>query len=174
MDDTFWTFSKAVYGECGVSDECLALQEQCGLDVNLVLFCAYAGAVHGISLTEDDITTAQREVAPWQEEVVKARRAARRNLKPFESKSACPFATRAEQLRNRIKAAEIESEHIEQCMLEAALQTKITTSPRHPPQVALARNLRLMLSLSRLGRKQRVGTSATDCLRVAALKHASP
>jgi uncharacterized protein (TIGR02444 family) len=172
MDDAFWTFSNAVYGEYGVRDECLALQEQCGLDVNLVLFCAYAGAVHGISLTENEITAAQEEVAPWHEEVVKPLRAARRNLKPFELKSAWPFAAQAARLRNQVKTVEIESEHIEQCMLETILQTRITTSPRHPPHVALARNLRLMLSISRVGWRERDGASATDCLRMAALKHA--
>ena len=84
MTKSFWNFSIAVYSERGVQNECLHLQEQFGLDVNIVLFCAFAGAVHGICLTEDDIVRAQKEVTGWQEDVVKPLRAARRNLKQIE------------------------------------------------------------------------------------------
>src|SRR5258708_33402993 len=34
----FWRFSLKFYGQSGVSDACIALQDGCGIDVNLLLF----------------------------------------------------------------------------------------------------------------------------------------
>ena len=39
----FWQFSGAVYAHPGVAEACLDLQDRHGLDVNLLLFCAWAG-----------------------------------------------------------------------------------------------------------------------------------
>ena len=41
MASPFWNFSVAVYSSDAVQDECLTLQDQFGLDVNLVLLCAF-------------------------------------------------------------------------------------------------------------------------------------
>ena len=44
MNDTptattpFWRFSLTYYGQPGVSDACIALQDGCGVDVNLLLY----------------------------------------------------------------------------------------------------------------------------------------
>ena len=71
MSSPFWNFSLAVYGASAVQDECLHLQDQFGLDVNLVLLCAFLGAVHGAALTSDDIAAARQETGPWHEDIVK-------------------------------------------------------------------------------------------------------
>ena len=42
-DNEFWRFSLAIYKPPDVAAECLALQEAVGLDVNLLLFCAWLG-----------------------------------------------------------------------------------------------------------------------------------
>ena len=55
MSQPFWNFSIAIYSASAVQDECLNLQDQFGLDVNLVLLCAFLGAVHGVALISDDI-----------------------------------------------------------------------------------------------------------------------
>jgi len=81
MSQPFWNFSLAVYGASAVQDECLSLQDQFGLDVNLVLFCAFVGAVHGVALTCGDVAAARQEVAQWHDDIVRPLRAARRNLK---------------------------------------------------------------------------------------------
>ena len=77
MGSPFWNFSIAVYGASAVQDECLDLQDQFGLDVNLILLCAFLGAGHGVALTSDDIASARQEVGQWNEDIVKpaARRA---------------------------------------------------------------------------------------------------
>ena len=39
----FWRFSLRVYRAAGVQQACLALQEDCGADVNLLLLCGWQG-----------------------------------------------------------------------------------------------------------------------------------
>ena len=41
MHDDFWTFSGALYARPGVKDACLALQDDHGADVNMILFCLW-------------------------------------------------------------------------------------------------------------------------------------
>ena len=52
MDSPLWRFSLAVYADATVRQECLELQDEYGVDINLVLFCAFAGAVHGVVLSD--------------------------------------------------------------------------------------------------------------------------
>src|SRR3974377_2490761 len=53
MSQSLWNFSLAAYANKAVQDECLALQDEFGLDVNLILLCSYLGAVHGVTLTAE-------------------------------------------------------------------------------------------------------------------------
>src|ERR1019366_9679259 len=76
MGSPFWNFSLAVYGANAVEDECLKLQDQFGLDVNLLLLSAFLGAGHGVALTSDDISSARQEVRHWHEQIVCTPRAA--------------------------------------------------------------------------------------------------
>ena len=39
----FWRFSLATYRKPGVADACLALQDGCGVDVNVLLFVTWLG-----------------------------------------------------------------------------------------------------------------------------------
>ncbi len=41
MGSQFWGFSLAVYGADAVEPECLTMQDEFGLDVNLILLCAF-------------------------------------------------------------------------------------------------------------------------------------
>jgi uncharacterized protein (TIGR02444 family) len=110
-DNEFWRFSLAVYGRAGVADECLALQDAIGADVNLLLFCAWAG-VRTIVLSRDDIEQAMRLVVAWQDNVVRPLRGVRQNMKALESEAT-------EGFRARVKSLEIEAEQIEQAILFA-------------------------------------------------------
>ncbi len=42
-DNDFRCFSLAVYEQAEVAQECLQLQQAIGIDVNLLLFCAWVG-----------------------------------------------------------------------------------------------------------------------------------
>ncbi len=150
MDSPFWNFSVAVYGAGGVEGECLGLQDQFGIDVNLVLFCAFLGAVHGIALTPDEIAAARQEVGPWHQDVVGTLRAARRRLKTIELRDA-DTARAAAELRTRVKAAELESERVEQAVLERWAAARLATWPRGNPRDAVTANLQALLTTYGIG-----------------------
>lgn len=142
----FWTFSLAVYAEAGVQMECLALQDGYGIDVNILLFCAYVGAAHGAVLADAELLQAVDHVASWQKEVVAKLRGARRALKPFASHPS-PIAASATPLREQVKTSELEAEHIEQMMLETWGATRLDLWPRVEPDAAVAANVATLLAL---------------------------
>ena len=143
MSSKFWGFSLAVYGAEAVEPECLALQDRFGVDINLLLLCAFLGAVRGITLTADDVAAARAEVASWHDDIVRSLRAARRRLKTVTLPDA-RIAEAAAQLRTRVKAAELESEYIEQLLLERWAETRFGASPRGDSREAVAANVALL------------------------------
>lgn len=117
LETPFWAFSLAVYAGDGVAEECLGLQERLGLDVNLLLFAAYMGAVEGIRLEAKDVSAASAAVAAWHDEIVRPMRVARRALKPPSEDATNPLHAANATLRLQVKRTELESEKIEQAML---------------------------------------------------------
>lgn len=112
----FWAFSIAVYERDGVAEACLALQERHDLDVNVLLFCCWAGS-RGQSLDSDEIARLIETVSPWRDDVVRPLRDVRRWLK---TQSLAPAAT-VEPLRERVKADELKAEAIQQWLLAQAV-----------------------------------------------------
>ena len=168
MGSPFWNFSLAVYGVSAVQDECLDLQDQFGLDVNLVLLCAFLGAVHGVALTSEDIASARRKAGPWHEDIVKTLRVARRRLKTIELKDA-EAAKAAAQLRSQVKAAELESERIEQAMLEQWAAARLAAWPRGNARDAVPANLQALLAAYGIGPERLIAAHAMKHLIAAAL-----
>lgn len=109
-------FALSLYGREGVSQACLLLQEEAGVDVNILLFAAYMGAACGTPLDGATVTEARTRLGPWHREIVKPLRIIRRRLKdgPYPAPDA-----RTDKLRDKIKAIEIESELIELDSLDA-------------------------------------------------------
>ncbi|MGH6684484.1 MAG: TIGR02444 family protein [Pseudolabrys sp.] len=167
MDSPFWDFSVAVYGAHGVQDECLTLQDQFGIDVNLLLFCAFAGAVHGAALTADDIVSARREVDAWHKDIVGRLRAVRRRLKTIELHDA--IAKAVADLRNQVKAAELESERIEQVMLQQWAAARLATRPRGNKGDIVLANLQALLAGYSLGPDRPAAADIMKNLIAAAL-----
>jgi uncharacterized protein (TIGR02444 family) len=170
MASPFWNFSIAVYGASAVQDECLALQDQFGLDVNLVLLCAFAGAVHGVALTPNDIASARALVGPWHKGIVSSLRTARRHLKTIETPSA-GAAKAAADLRTQVKAAELESERIEQMMLEQWAGARLASRPHGDPRETVPANLHALLAGYGVGPERITATQAMPHLIAAALAH---
>jgi uncharacterized protein (TIGR02444 family) len=168
MTSPFWDFSIAVYGADGVADECLALQDQFSLDVNLLLLCAFVGARYGIALTADDIAAARAEVEPWHKGIVNTLRDARRALKPVGLQDTDAGKAAAE-LRTRVKAAELESERIEQVMLEQWSGSRLASRPRGEPRVAVPANLQALLAVYGISPEQVTAAVALRHLIAAAL-----
>jgi len=167
MSLSFWNFSIDVYRAPAVQEECLAVQEQFGLDVNLVLLCAYLGAERSIDLTADDVAAAQRLVGQWHEDVVRTLRAARRNLKTIDPGQ--DVADAASELRTKVKAAELEAERIEQAMLESWADARLAGRPRAEPGDAVRANLQTLLAACGIGPERLTVAKAMRHIIAAAL-----
>ncbi len=125
-DNDFWRFSLRVYEQEGVAEECLALQERHGVNVNLLLFCAWIGT-QAITLDRNDIEAAAHVIVHWDAMVVRPLRIARREMKADPE-----MAT----VRARAKALEIEAEQIEQAMLFAHARSIGSASAHHGDAIA--------------------------------------
>jgi len=129
----FLQFSIAVYGESTVSDACLWLQDEFGIDVNFLLFVLFCGH-RGYAITVDDIERLENHLRPWRENVVRPMRRVRRWLKQQTN-----YAD-VDTIRQPLLALEIECEKRQQRMMESLL------SPQGAPsgQVAAANAVRYL------------------------------
>jgi uncharacterized protein (TIGR02444 family) len=114
LEGPHWAFALRLYGQPGVAEACLLLQDRLGVDVDVLLLAMYAAKQRGIELDHCDLQAMDAAVAPWREEIVVALRAIRRRMKtgpePAPSEST-------ERLRAEIKAAELHAEQIELAVL---------------------------------------------------------
>jgi uncharacterized protein (TIGR02444 family) len=114
----FWRFSLGFYRRAGVGDACIALQDQCGVDVNLLLFLLWLGrAKRQLSLGE--LCAIEEKSRSWSRAVVLPLRTVRRTLK---GGTELVMGTQAEVFRTKIKAIELEAERLEQEALFAFAQ----------------------------------------------------
>jgi uncharacterized protein (TIGR02444 family) len=105
---SFWRYSLRAWRAPAVAGTCLALQDRCGADVNLLLFCCWNGRA-GRRLGARELRSALAAVARWQEEVVRPLRRARRAIAKDDRG--------LRRLRRRIAAAELAAERVEQELL---------------------------------------------------------
>jgi len=112
----FWTFTLAVYQKEGVSPACIALQDRLGLDVNFLLLCLYAGS-RSRALAADDFARVEERVAPWRKNVIHPLRGVRRWLREQQLLEKAP----SDQLRRGVLGHEIESEGVQQRLMEAGV-----------------------------------------------------
>jgi uncharacterized protein (TIGR02444 family) len=138
-DNEFWRFSLAVYKPADVAAECLALQEAVGLDVNLLLFCAWLGT-RAIVLSRGDIEAASRVVAGWHTSVVRPLRGVRRHI-------TTQYGDVYEDLRSRVKDTELQAEQVEQAMLFSYAQGIQSSSDGTDRRDAVAKNVNEYISM---------------------------
>src|SRR6516162_1506161 len=100
-----WRFSLRFYRQPGVADACIALQDGCGVDVNILLFFLWLATVRRC-VSRDVAQAVCATAAPWRDDVVAPLRAVRRRLKDG---SALVEHGAAERFRTAIKAVELES-----------------------------------------------------------------
>ncbi|MFW6027605.1 MAG: TIGR02444 family protein [bacterium] len=112
--ERFWRFSLHFYGLPDVREACLALQDEGGLNVNLVLWCCWQAA-QGRALAASEIEAAAARIDGWSGAVTQPLRALRRRVKAGAEENLAPQA-RA-HLYERLKAAELESEKVEQALI---------------------------------------------------------
>ncbi len=126
----FWRFSLGFYRQPGVADACIALQDENGVDVNVLMFFLWF-ATQQKEITPDHARAVWEQAALWRDHVVAPLRSVRRKLK-----EGVPLVERdtAEFFRTRIKAVELESERLEQEALFAmAPSIKTVAAPSVEP-----------------------------------------
>jgi uncharacterized protein (TIGR02444 family) len=111
----FWRFSLKFYRQDGVSDACIALQDGCGIDVNLLLFLFWL-AGDGRQLSADEVKKLDDQVRSWRELTIIPIRDTRRKLK---GAATLVEPGKQEALRNKVKAVELEAERLQQEALYA-------------------------------------------------------
>jgi uncharacterized protein (TIGR02444 family) len=140
-DNPFWSFSLDVYAAPGVAAECLALQRELDVDVNMLLFCAWLGAVHGSVLSAERIGFFQDIVRPWQEEVVKPLRGVRDTLKSRADFVEADIGA----LRSQVLSVELGAERIEQAMLYRAVLQNMPAAAAQSADAAMRANILMYL-----------------------------
>jgi uncharacterized protein (TIGR02444 family) len=106
----FWRFSLHFYKQAGVSDACIKLQDDCGVDVNLLLYLFWL-ASDGRQLTADEVKNLDGKVKSWRELTIIPIRDTRRKLK---GAATLLDPKRQEAFRDKVKAIELEAERLQQ------------------------------------------------------------
>lgn len=95
----FWQYSLQLYARDGVEALCLRLQEQCGVNVNILLWACWL-AQQGRPLSDAHLQHAITLIAPYQCDYIEPLRKMRNVLK----------SSMQQALREKILAAELEAE----------------------------------------------------------------
>ena len=115
----FWRFSLRFYRLAGVADACIALQDEYGVDVNLLMFLLWR-ADEGSLLSADEVRSLDDKVRDWRNHAVIPIRNIRRKLK---SARTLIEPGQQEAFRTKIKAIELEAERLQQHALFAFSQS---------------------------------------------------
>jgi uncharacterized protein (TIGR02444 family) len=135
--DGFWDFSLRLYARPEVPPACLALQDDGGADVNLVLFLLYL-ADSGRMLDDAAIAALDEATRGWREQVVKPLRGVRRLLKDdigaFAAEATAP-------LRGDVKCIELAAEKLQQYTLQNLAPPASAGRPAGSRRLAAATHL---------------------------------
>ncbi|WP_051334298.1 TIGR02444 family protein [Bradyrhizobium sp. Ai1a-2] len=110
IDTESWSFALELYAKPGIADACLQLQNECGVDVMMLLMATFAAVRRGIALTPTDIGGMDAACRDWREQIVLPLRRLRTTLK---SGPAPAPNEQSEKLRSSIKAAELSAERLQ-------------------------------------------------------------
>ena len=131
----FWRFSLRFYRRPEVADACIALQDEAGVDVNLLLFLLWQ-ATSARELSPAEVAVLDERVGAWRNMTVIPLRGMRARAK---SRRLRWWRRRSEPFRTRIKAAELEAERLQQeAMYELACATPLGREAPSAGQAARA------------------------------------
>jgi uncharacterized protein (TIGR02444 family) len=133
-DTPFWRFSLNYYRQAGVAEACIALQDDSGVDVNLMLFLLWLAA-SGRQLSVEDVKALDEAVRSWRDLTVIPIRKLRRKLKDAPT---LVEAGKQEAFRTKIKAIELEAERLQQDALYGRSRSAPRGSEARPPAAARA------------------------------------
>jgi uncharacterized protein (TIGR02444 family) len=130
----FWRFSLHFYRQTGVSDACIALQDGCGIDVNLLLFLFWLAAGRQL-LSAADVKRLDDNVRDWRNLTIIPIRDTRRKLKGAATLVA---PGKQEAFRTKVKAIELDAERLQQEALYDVTKTGPLGTQASPPAAARA------------------------------------
>lgn len=130
----FWRFSLKFYRQAGVSEACIALQDDCGVDVNLLLFLFWLAA-DDRQLSAEDVQLLDDNVRDWRNLTIVPIRDARRKLKGAATLVA---PDKQEAFRNKVKALELDAERLQQEALYEFTKSGPLGTPASRPAAARA------------------------------------
>jgi uncharacterized protein (TIGR02444 family) len=130
----FWRFSLHFYRQDGVSDACIALQDECGVDVNLLLFLLWLAAGRR-QLSVADVERLDEAIRGWRDLTIIPIRDARRKLKGIPT---LVESLKQEAFRTKIKAVELEAERLQQEALFGLTRTVPLGGEAEPGDAARA------------------------------------
>jgi uncharacterized protein (TIGR02444 family) len=130
----FWRFSLHFYRQAGVADACIALQDECRVDVNLLLFLLWLAGT-GRQLSASDVKYLDTAVHDWRSLTIAPIREVRRKLKGARTTVE---ANKQEAFRARIKAVELEAERLQQEALYRRSRSSPLGAAATPPIAACA------------------------------------
>jgi uncharacterized protein (TIGR02444 family) len=117
-----WTFALAIYAKPGVAEACLALQDEAGVDVMMLLTTTFAAVKQRLLLAPDEIRALNEACRLWREQIVWPLRAIRSGLKAGPQ----PAPSEAtEQFRSQVKALELAAEKLENKLLVECLPLRL-------------------------------------------------
>lgn len=132
-----WQFSLNFYRSPGLGEACIRLQDEAGVDVNLLLFLFW-NASRKRRLSASDVAAVDRHIAVWRQNAVIPLRNVRRALKaapaPLEPGDA-------ELFRTKVKGLELEAERLQQQALYDLAQSGPLGTPAATAQEAARANI---------------------------------
>ncbi|MFT5133339.1 MAG: hypothetical protein ACI9SC_001810 [Gammaproteobacteria bacterium] len=118
MFETFWDYSVRTYRKDNVPEACLSLQDERGVDVNMLLYCCWFGLTRGSQQLESF-----QEVFDFSENWALSVVRPLRHVRTWMKLEGCPDpripGESCLELRNKVKGLELTAEKIQQDVLES-------------------------------------------------------
>lgn len=129
----FWDWAVDAYDRNSVSDSLIELQEQTNADICVILWCVWCAST-GKRVSGDEMSAALEIVAPWNNNVVRPLRAARRFLKNADLAAA--------DIYDAAKNQELHAEKIEMAALQKFADDNLSRIADTDQSALAAQNLR--------------------------------
>ncbi|MFT6294371.1 MAG: hypothetical protein ACJATW_000645 [Glaciecola sp.] len=162
----FWEFSGQLYSSPEVSAACLDLQNQHGIDVNLLLLCCWCGA-RGAELSETSLSQSIAYSKQWAEQVVKPLRQTRVWMKsnmPSDPIQQLGF----QEVRRQIKNVELSAEKHQQSVLEKIVLDQPDSGARTSPEKAIEQNILELINQMKVADSSKLRTTLSLVIDAAA------
>ena len=115
----FWQFSCQLYQERSVKQACLGLQNQLGMNVNVVLFACWLAVSGRGRLQAADFTRIKRVIGHWHQSITA-------KLRHFRQQMSQQVAANDDfNLVNAVQQDELVAEHIEQLLLAQGMSRTV-------------------------------------------------